>query len=84
MTMTDPGYLNHKDRLNRSMPAASAAHLGDVVYDLINGVNSLVTAHNAMLTTSSYAALGTAAVGLLTTTNIGLLTQTQIKLPEAR
>lgn len=34
--------INHQDRLNRCMPAAKGAKLGDVIYDLINQHNKLL------------------------------------------
>jgi hypothetical protein len=52
------GYTDAQiqDELNRSMPAASRARLGDVVYGLMNGFNGLLAA----LDTADIAGLGTA------------------------
>ena len=35
--------IDHRLRLNKCMPAASDAHLGDVIYDLVNNHNALLT-----------------------------------------
>jgi hypothetical protein len=50
------GYTDAQiqDELNRSMPAASRARLGDVVYGLMNGFNGLLAA----LDTADIAGLG--------------------------
>ncbi|MBI1207444.1 MAG: hypothetical protein GC191_09185 [Azospirillum sp.] len=47
--MSEVGLLDHRDRLNRSMPAASKARLGDCMYDLINALTALQAQHNLLL-----------------------------------
>jgi hypothetical protein len=37
-------------QINSSLPIAKKAHLGDVVYDLLNAYNTLVAAHNTLAT----------------------------------
>jgi|GEM_PF-5152656 len=71
--MSEAGKLNHQDRLNRAMPAANAAHLGDCLYDLINSFNALQTKYNALLAHLDGGVLGTANVSTYGTTNTVLL-----------
>ena len=47
--MTNAAYHNFVDELNRSMPAAKAAMLGQTLADLIDAVNSLTSSYNALV-----------------------------------
>lgn len=63
--MAEAGYRNNQDRLNRMNPTAADAHMGDVVYDLINAHNDLRTKYEALL-----AHLDTANVAGIGNTNV--------------
>ena len=74
--MSNNGTGNVQDELNRCMPAASHAQLGDVLNDLLTGYNDLAAKHNALLakldadagvTDTNYAALESAAYTSLKT-----------------
>lgn len=46
---TVPPNYDHQDRLNRCLPAANSAQLGNILNDLITQVNALTVKFNALL-----------------------------------
>ena len=45
-----PDRKNLQDALNRSMPAAQQAELGDMLQEMIEAYNDLATKHNDLVT----------------------------------
>ena len=69
-----------QNRLNKLAPATMNAHLGDVIYDLINNYNALNTKYLALL-----AKLDTANVAGISNNNVATCGGTSaVKLPSAR
>lgn len=68
--MSNNGTGNVQDELNRCMPAAAHAKLGDILNDLLTAYNDLAAKYNALLvkldadagvTDANYAALESAS-----------------------
>lgn len=70
------GSNNNQDVLNRSMPAAHQARLGDCINDLITQHNDLVSKYNALL-----AHLDTANVAGIGNGNVAAYGETTVITP---
>lgn len=77
-----PKFRSHRAELNNAYPAAKAASLGDVIYDLIGTVNDLRAANAALM--AKLDAAGVTVTGLGTNYASTITLPAAVKLPEDR